>query len=370
MRLLVTFATALALGSGCGTETRCDAPSGCLRAEMVAGSCACQSWAVVSAYTLPLKFVVVSVIYGAIGNESSLTYGWTNPTSSTLAPADSVLGSRLRLAIRDGDGGEQLASMVNVDLHSATYPPLHPVTDGSADVLLAWGDGGGSGSALGVRFWHDVPSPSRDEVWVWVNPTLTVETDAVGHRTARWSWTSVGACFRPLQIGCEGSHVVYVPVDVLDGTRESGDPYTAQFVATLTPDERAEILAYHPLYDPPGRDPSTLASDPRFTRLGSASVGAGGATELSAAWEPCQGTLSDSAPALHEVEGRSLVTVDRPFLQHAALSREPACRTERPGVALATSTPGCDVSADVYVDRAFGTLLFVPTSVAAACTTP
>jgi hypothetical protein len=50
-------------------------------------------------------------------------------------------------------------------------------------------------------------------------------------------------------------------------------------------------------------------------------------------------------------------------------SRQATCRTE-PGIALATSTPGCDMAADVYVDRAFGTLLFVPTAVGASCTRP
>lgn len=367
MRHAVLLAALLVGATACDTTT-CDAPAGCLRAEMVSGTCTCQAWEVVSAHTVPLKFVVVAVTYGAIGNESQLTYGWTSPTSG-LTPADSVLGSRLRLSVRDGDGREQIAAMVNGDVGLPAYAPLHPITAGSAGVLLAMGDGQ-SGSAWGFGTSYDAPGRARDEIQVWVNPTLTIETDASGQRTARWSWTSVGGCFWPLQLSCEGPHFTRMPVEVLDGTRPAGDPYTAQFVATLTPDEKAEILSYHPLYDPPGRDPASLASDPRFTRLGSASVGPGGASAPDTAWLPCQGTLGDADAALHALALPTLVTVEQPTLEHAVLSRDPACRTERPGMALATSTPGCDVSAEVYVDRAFGTLLFVPTSVAPACTRP
>jgi hypothetical protein len=45
-------------------------------------------------------------------------------------------------------------------------------------------------------------------------------------------------------------------------------------------------------------------------------------------------------------------------------------RPQHPGLMFGTSTPGCTIRADVYVDRAFGTLLMLPTSVAAACTAP
>jgi hypothetical protein len=366
MRHLTLLAAALALAAASCVTATCDAPAGCVYAENVAGTCTCQEWEVVSTYTVPIKFVVVSVRYTAIGNESVLTYGWTNSAPA----ADSVLGSRLRASIRGTDGREQLASMVNADLGLLPYAPLAPVTGASADVLLAWGDGQGSGSAWGFHSSLDAPGRSADEIGVWVNPTLTVTTDASGALRAGWSWTSVGHCFWPLQLSCEGAHFLSIPVAYLDGTRAPGDFYAAQFLATLTPDERTTILSYHPLYDPPGRDPATLASDPRFTAIGRAEVGPGHATYPSASWLPCQGTLTDADPALHEVEVPTLTPSQRVFLQHAVLSRQATCRTERPGIALATSTPGCDMAADVYVDRAFGTLLFVPTAVGASCTRP
>jgi len=364
MRHLMLLAAALAAATSCVTAT-CDAPAGCVYAEVVAGTCACQEWEVVSASTVPIKFVVVSVKYAAIGNESMLKYGH----SGAAPAADSVLGSRLRASIRDADGSEQLASMVNEALGPPPNAPLTPVTGASADVLLAWGDAQG-GSAWGFGNTLDAPGRSADEIGVWVNPTLTVTTDASGARRASWSWTSVGHCYWPLQLSCEGAHFLSIPVAYLDGTRAPGDGYMAQFLATLRPEERTSILSYHPLYDPPGRDPATLASDPRFTALGRADVGPGHAAHPSTSWLPCQGTLTDADPPLREVEVATLQPSQRLFLQHAVLSREAACRTEQPGMALATSTPGCELAADVYVDRAFGTLLFVPTAVGASCTRP
>ncbi|WP_248360847.1 hypothetical protein [Anaeromyxobacter oryzae] len=364
--MLLGTGLTLLVGSSCGSDS-CDAPAGCVRAGKSAGACQCLEWQTVAVNTAPIKFVVVSITYGAIGNGSVLSYGWTGPESS-LPAAASELGGRLRAVVREDGAAEHTAAMVNTELGELGMGPLHPVTPESAAVLLAWGDGQGSGSAWGFRNELDVPGLSADAITVWVNPTLTVATDFAGGRQASWSWTSVGHCFWPNELSCEGPHFLDIPVEVLDGTRSSGDTHVAEFIATLTPAERTAILSYHPLYDPPGRDPATLKSDPRFLPLGTASVDDAGSSVPVTTWLPCQGDLSDAdVEVLHETEIPFLGS-QRLFLQHSVLSRLPTCQPQQPGIALATSTPGCAVAADVYVDRAFGTLLLVATEVASSCT--
>ncbi len=366
--LLVAIAMA---GSACGGST-CDAPVGCLRAGRVAGTCQCQEWETVRVETVPIKFVVVSVVYRGIGNATWLTYGWSLG-SDTLPASASELGARFRAVFRSRvDGSERAALMANADLGAGFPGPLHLVTPGTADVLLAWGDGKGNGSANGFGSTLDAPGTSEDVVTVWTNPTLTVTTNYAGEKVATWSWTSVGGCFWPVQLDCEGPHFAAIPVQVLDGTRPPGDTYTAQFLATLTDAERTTILSYHPLYDPPSRDPATLASDPRFLPLGPAEVHEGGASWPSTTWTPCAGTLGDDHfEILHQAESPPSYNVgDVLVLQHSVLSKDAVCQAEKPGISLATSTPACSVSADVYLDRMFGTLLFVPGSVAPSCTRP
>jgi hypothetical protein len=357
-------------GSSCGTST-CAEPTGCHRADAVSGSCQCLEWETVRVETVPIKFVVVSVVYRGIGNESWLAYGWT-PGSGSMPAANSELGTRFRAVFRDEAGIERTALMANADVGSGLGGALSLVTPESADFLLAWGDGQGSGSALGFGSSFDAPGLASDEIAVWVNPTLTVTTNYLGEKLATWSWTSVGHCFWPTQLSCEGPHVAGIPVDVLDGTRITGDPYTALFLATLTPAERAGILAYHPLHDPADRDPATLGTDSRFLSLGPAEVHEGGASWPTAAWTPCTGALSDASfEVLHQAPSLSSYNVQGSLLlEHSVLSAEAICRPRQPGLSLATSTPGCAVTASVYLDRMFGTLLFVPTDVAPSCTRP
>jgi hypothetical protein len=357
-------------GSWCGRST-CDLPTGCQRAERIADRCGCVAWETIRVETIPIKFVVAAVVYRGIGSDSWLSYGWTTGGSG-MPPASSELGARFRAVFRDGEGIERAALMANADVGSGPGEPLHLVTPGSADLLLTWGDGQGRGSAGGFRNELDAPGRSEDEITVWTNPALSVTTNYVGEKLASWSWTPVGGCTWPNQADCEGSHFVSIPVNVLDGTRPPEDPYTAQFLATLTPEERTTILAYHPLHDPPGRDPATLATDPRFLSLGPAEVHEGGASWPDATWTPCAGTLRDASfEVLHQtVSLHSGQVQDDLLLQHAVLSADATCRPRQPGILLATSTPGCVMAATVYLDRMFGTLLFVPTAVAPSCTRP
>jgi len=57
-------------------------------------------------------------------------------------------------------------------------------------------------------------------------------------------------------------------------------------------------------------------------------------------------------------------------LQHSVLSTSASCTPQLPGLYFASSTPDCVLGADVLVDRLFGTLLMLPTSVGAGCSTP
>jgi hypothetical protein len=368
--LLLPTCLAAVLLASCGTS-RCEPPAGCQRTAQVGGTCQCAEWQPVRVDTLPIKFVVVSVLYGGIGKDSWLVYGWTGPSGGMPVPASSDLGARLRATMRDASGTPHAAAMVNDALGGALAPVLRPVTPQSAAALLAWGDGAGSGSADGWGNTYDAPGLAEDAVVVWVNPTLTMTTDYAGGREASWGWTSVGHCYWPLQLPCEGPHFLNIPVAALDGSRPPGDTYTAEFLATLSAEERASILRYHPLYDPPGRDPSTLAADPRFQALGFARVAAGSASYPTGTWKPCEGTLSDVGDeVLHQEEIPVAGSSERVLLQHAVLSRQATCQTQQPGIVLATSTPDCSVAADVYMDRMFGTVLFVPTAVAASCTKP
>jgi hypothetical protein len=371
MRALLLGTLLVAIGgSWCGGSP-CDPPAGCRRAERVAGNCGCVEGETIRVEAIPIKFVVAAVVYRGIGGDSWLSYGRTEGNGS-LPPTSSELGGRFRAVFRDGDGVERTALMASADTGSDPGDPLHLVTPGSADLLLTRGDDKGSGAAFGFGNRLDAPGRSEDEITVWANPALTVTTNTMGEKLARWSWRPMDGCSWPNQADCEGSHLVSIPVNVLDGTRPPGDPYTARFLATLTPAERTAILAYHPLYDPPGRDPATLATDPRFLSLGPAEVHEGGASWPTATWTPCVGTLGDASfEVLHQaVSLHSSGAQDDLLLQHSVLSAEATCQPRRPGVLLATSTPGCAMAASVYLDRMFGTLLFVPTAVAPSCTRP
>ena len=54
-------------------------------------------------------------------------------------------------------------------------------------------------------------------------------------------------------------------------------------------------------------------------------------------------------------------------VEQSWLSTTIACSAQRPGLAVATSTPGCSISATAYVDRMFGGLAFLVESASAAC---
>ncbi len=334
-----------------GAEPNCSEPIGCLSGRAIDGQCTCVAWSPVAAEPVPLKYVVVGVDYAPPGNASVVEYGWADFASPAAA---SDLGARWRAIVRSG-GEERVASVGPI----SGVRRLARVTDASA----AWADPRGEG-ALGIASVVDVHSHDRgDGIALWVNPAAVVVTDAGGGRSVAWSVSQ--AC--PDSYGCDPSgHLVRVPAGMLAGTV----PPTPRFQSLLDwlgPDDRAAILAYDPFFDP-ANDPSTIPSRARFAYAGAFAVDEGSASFPNVRWTPCDGTLTDAAFAvLEETPSIAFGQGDTLVLQHSILSTSAACAVQAPGMALASTTPGCAIAGDVYVDRLFGTLVFLPSSVAPGC---
>jgi hypothetical protein len=356
------FAIAMALlAAGLASCSDCKVPAGCLSADLVDGTCQCLEWQTVSVENVPVKYVVLSVLYVMPGSRSEVDYGWRGDPSGRR----SEIGSRWRSVIRSPVGSEQVAAFGRLDVGAAPYvhPGLaaHPVTATSGAVTYEEG--------YGIRWLSglDVPAKERDLLEVWVNPVTTVVTDHAGHRKVDWSWS--GSCYGD---ACNGAMVLELAAGEIAGTVPSADPRKQLFLATLSEAERATLLRYHPLYDPPGRDPATLASDPRFLPdpVGEIQVPTwpSGSVMGNDLWTPCESTLSDAEfPVLGQMEvpfGDGALVV-----QHSTQSISPTCTAQSPHVQLGAS-PSCLLRAKLYVDRAFGTVLPVLTSVSAGCTGP
>jgi hypothetical protein len=363
MRLRAALALVVAgIGSAsCGSDPCDPLPTGCVRGVEAGGSCSCAEWATVSVGTVELKYVVLSIVYSPPGNATEIVYGYLD------GRADSDWGSRVRMVVRPRGGNEVVASLGAI-VSDDTGPILTPVTRASAELRLGGGDSR-SGSADTFRGGADVTASAHDWIVVWTNPSITVATDYAGGRRVSWGWTPVGGCYRPPGSVCRGPGLVTVRAGELDGTLPPGRPWVEAFLTSLTQSERAELLRYHPLYDPAGRDPATLDADPRFARLGEASLAPGSASFPPGTWTPCTGTLDDAGfVPLAETEV-DLTWPTRAALQHGVYSHSATCAEQRPGLVMGTTTPGCEITTTVYVDRAFGTLLFAPTTASSACTT-
>lgn len=357
MGVLVSIVLATALLASCAKEA-CDEPAGCVRAGRVRGSCQCLEWSTVKEESVPVKFVVLSVIYQAAGNESEFWYGHR----STPPLADSEIGGRWRSVVRSPDGTEQVAALSRVDSGNGSFL-AQQVTATSAAT------GEGTGFSEGWQALVDVPSVAQDKIRLWVNPVAAVATDFAGNRTVEWSWSA--NCMWPPTMGCTGAFGMDLAPGELDGSTPAVDYYKRAFLATLTDDDRAAILRYHPLYDPPGRNPSTLAGDPRFEFVGTASVSPSSASWSPPTWLPCSGSLQDADfPVYAQAETRFGSGSESLLVQHSVQSISATCTAQEPGLHLGTSTPGCAIQADLYVDRAYGTILTIPTLASPECTRP
>jgi hypothetical protein len=91
-------------------------------------------------------------------------------------------------------------------------------------------------------------------------------------------------------------------------------------------------------------------------------------------WTPCSGAINDAEfPVLVERPGVAFghgddwLVNDTLVIQHSVMTWEATCTTQRIGLVLGTSTPGCAIDGELYVDRAFGTAFMRPTTVGASC---
>lgn len=361
-----SFSMLLLLGTAaaCGDSETCEAPAGCLRSAEVAGVCRCTDWEIVSVETIPIKYVVLSVDYGVLGSGTRIVYGHTLREDAPL-PATSETGSVLRAVVRE-DGAQKVAALGWID-NGPDGGRLHPIT---GSLAVSWGYGGNESSGYSTTRTasEDVPSRANDMITIWMNPALSIATDSAGGKHANWGWTAVGDCFSPF--ACTGPSVTSLWVHEIDGTYPAWNQYVRPFLASLSDAERAEILRHDAFFDPPGRDPATFATDPRFELLGEARLSPDGSSFPTASWMPCTGVLDDASFApLHETEvpfawsGREVL-----LLQHGVLTWQPECRLQEAGLAMGTSTPGCEIVSPVYVDRMYGTLLFAPETITPGCT--
>ncbi len=350
--LAAGLAASLSCDEERGIEPSCSEPIGCLSVRTIDGKCTCVAWEPVAVDPVPLKYVVVGVFYAAPGNASTVEYGWVDFV--TPAPA-SDMGARWRAVVRGG-GEDRVASVGPI----SGVTNLARVTDASA----TWADPPSDG-ALGIHSVVDVHAHDRGDVIVlWVNPAAAVVTDAGGGRSVEWSVSN--AC--PDVVPCDPSgHHVWVTAGVLAGTVPA-DARLQPLLDWLGPDDRAAILAYDPFFDP-ANDPSTIPARARFAHAGAFGFGGIGASFPDVVrWTPCEGTLTDAAFAvLAEAPAVGFGQGDALVLQYSVLSTSAACAVQAPAMTLASTTPGCAIAGDVYVDRVFGTLVFLPSSVAPEC---
>ena len=363
--MLTSWLSVLAL-VGCGSaapsqSSSCDLPEGCLGTDRSLGFCQCSAWKVVSDEIVPIKFVVTGVIGVPPGNQSGVTYG---DFLDGTPPGKSQLGTRLRAVLVDGQGNR---SVLSADVTTGALGQYGLSVVGSTTVAVAMVPGDG----ISVSSVRDVYPSSFDQVFVWVNPTMHVVKDAGGNRRGVWGWS--GTCFWPPGTnggsGCSGPNVFGYVLEELDGTQPSPS-YREAFLQTLQPDELAAIRGYDRMASNPPPTVLDLASDPRFLHLGEVLLNEPVNVAPSTGWTPCASVASDADfPVFASTEFR-LSASESVVIEQSWLTTTSACTPQTPGIAVGTSTPGCQAAATAYVDRMFGTLAFLPDGAAAACTTP
>lgn len=365
MRATCTLSTLLlgvALAS-CGSKSAsfasCEPPTGCVRSSLVAGSCQCLEWQLVSIEPAPVRFMVVGIIYSPLGNQSTVSYGPFRPTLSVPA-ISSDLGTRWRSVIQAADGTERVATLGPSDFAMVgSFGPYAAVTATTAALTSVWG--------ITSYTAFDVTSHENDQIFVWINPAAAVTTDYAGEKAVSWSWTA--DCILPG--GCpSGADAWIFKAGELDGTYPPPtNPFLLAMYNGLDAADRAAILKYDPFFDPPGRDPATIASDPRFAQLTTVDIEPGSSsTPINLSWAPCTGTLTDDgfqalAQAATPFGARETLVV-----QNSVLSTTAACMPQTPSLEIGTTTTGCSIAADVLIDKVFGTLIMVPTSIGPSCT--
>jgi len=351
---------------GCGSSApsqanSCDLPDGCLGTDRSLGFCQCSAWKVVSDEIVPIKFVVTGVIGVPPGNQSGVAYG---DFLDGTPPGKSQLGTRLRAVLVDGQGKR---TVLSADVTTGAFGQYGLSVVGSTSVAVGMVPGDG----LGISSVRDVYPSSFDQVFVWVNPTLHVVKDAGGNQRGVWGWS--GTCFWPPGTnggnGCSAPNVFDYVLEELDGT-QPGPSYKEAFLQTLQPDERAAIRAYDRMASNPPPSVLELDSDPRFLHLGEVLLNQPVTVAPSTGWTPCASVASDADfPVFASTEYR-LSASETVVIEQSWLTTTSTCSPQTPGIAVGTSTPGCQAAATAYVDRMFGTLAFLAEPATAACTTP
>jgi hypothetical protein len=344
MRVLVVVLAVLGtIGvAACGDDSRpCSGPLGCVSAARVDGTCACVEWETVSTETVALPFVVTSVDYWPVGNASVFRYGHTWDPAMVPASASSM-GTTFRAVIRRADGSEQVARLGNVEEGFSAGTPL---TDSAVRI-----------AAGGVwTLTTDVDLSSRsDSISVWVNPEITVATNYVGEKTV--SWSSRNQCFWP-GLDCSRPQLAAFSTALLRG-ETSWDPVHDAYLEQLGPEGRASLLAFDP------RAVGAAVELPRYQRLSDLTVGAA-IRDVDASWRPCL-----DANEL-EVVAETAVPLERgdTFVLQYGVLPEAACALQSPGLLVGTTTPDCEIAAQLYVDRLSGTLLMQASAATGPCTT-
>lgn len=344
----------LAIIAACsGEPQRCVPPPGCVRAD---DACRCVEWKIVSSEAVPIRYLLVAIGYAPLGNESQAAYGY-DPSANP--PAASDMGSRWRSIIRAADGSEKVATVMPGD--GAGIVQVTPATVALADLACRLG---------GLPDFVDVPSIESDTFFLWVNPGAVVETDAAGGKFIRWSSSS--RCIDGSRCPLEPA-VVPLAAGWLDGTVPLPNiPYFRNPVNALTPADRAAILANDPRFNPPGRDPATVAADARLRSAGLVRMTAGASgspSPVALEWTPCAAPLSDeNFTAFGQLE-IAFGQGDTLIVQQTLLAASAACTVQQPSLRVGTSTADCAIDANVLIDTMFGTVLMVPTLVTPSCTT-
>lgn len=342
MRALAYVLAAIGLlgVAGCAVPGPCSAPTGCSSVARVDGACTCSRWETVSSQTVAVPYVFAGVRYSPVGTASMFRYGFTGDPS-TVPQSASALGTTVRAVVRHPDGSEQIARVAEVGYSS----DARLLTDTAIRV--------GEGGVWTFKTQVDLPSSGSEDVILWANPSVTLATNYVGEKTV--SWSSRHLCILP-GLDCDGPQGLSLYVDVLRGGPAS-TPYHAAYLDALGPAARAELLAFDPRAA--GVDPD----HPRYARVADVEVDSTPRL-VDATWHPCRD------PASFEVLAETTVPLDDGdtlVLQYGALS-EAACTPQRPGLVVGTSTPGCSLTAAVFVDRLTGMLLMQPYGATSACT--
>jgi hypothetical protein len=350
----------LACEGGGSSPKPCAIP-GCL--TQAASACTCEEWETVSVDVIRPPYVVTGVDYAVAGAGSQVAYGHETPSeqNGAIVSADSLQGARWRTVLLRS--GEATPATIGTSLDGFGATVVAPVTPTSGLFQT-----GGSGFAEILMGGTDLPSREHDIILLWVNPVLTISTKYNGESEVSWGALEEQPCpWSPMT--CLAAVPMALAIGEIDGTLSPSEDHVG-FLASLTDAQREELLAFDPAYGVDAQGLASLASDPRFVARGSVQVGPDPVAP-SVSWTPCDAPLSDAGqePVLGELDlAPGIGGVVHPVLRYGVLSGSPTCSAQSPGLSLRSQTPGCTFTADVLVDRRFGSLLILPRAAAEACT--